>query len=136
MDKKMLTIILAVVLIGCFFLAYFSMGGISISGYDLVFSGGSGGKGDWEKYILLLIPISGILLLIGAVNNGNYIGGRAIWAWLPLLAVIYLILAGPLIHGRAIGDIFKAIGKGYGIGLWITIAASLVLAFYNPKGKA
>jgi hypothetical protein len=135
MDKKILTIILAVVLIGCFFLAYFSFFGTSISGYDLVFSGSAGGKGEWEKYILLLIPVSGIMLLIGALNNGNYIAGRGIWTWLPLLTVLYLIIGAPLINGRAIGDIFKAIGKGYGIGLWITIAASLVLAVYNPKGK-
>jgi hypothetical protein len=136
MDKKMLTIVLAVVLIGCFFLAYYSMGGFSISGFDLVFKGNEGGKGEWDKYILLLIPISGALLLVGALNNGNYIGGRAIWAWLPLLTILYLIIGAPLIHGTAIGDIFKMIGKGYGIGLWITIAATLVLAFYNPKAKA
>lgn len=132
MDKKILTIVLSVVLIGCFFLAYFSFMGNGISGYDLVFSGG-GGSGDWEKYLLLLIPVSGVLLLIGALNNGNYIGGRGIWTWLPLLAVLYFIIVGPIIHGRAIGDVFKSLGKGYGIGLWITIAASLVLAFYNPK---
>ena len=133
MDKKILTIVLAVVLIGCFFLAYFSFMGSGISGYDLVFSGGGGGSDNWEKYILLLIPLSGVLLLIGALNNGNYIGGRGIWCWLPLLAILYFIIVGPVIHGRAIGDVFKSIGKGYGIGLWITIGASLVLAFYNPK---
>lgn len=133
MDKKILTIVLSVVLIGCFFLAYFSFMGNGISGYDLVFSGGSGGSSDWEKYLLLLIPLSGVLLLIGALNNGNYIGGRGIWSWLPLLAVLYFIIVGPIVHGRAIGDVFKAIGKAYGIGLWITIGASLILAFYNPK---
>lgn len=129
MDKKMLTIILAVVLIGCFFLPYISFMGMGASGYDAVFSGG----GDWKKYILLLIPVSGVMLLIGAMNNGNYILGRGIWTWLPLLAVLYMIIGEPLINGAAIGDIFKVIGKGYGAGLWITIIASLVLAFYNPK---
>ncbi len=135
MDKKILTIILAVVLIGCFFLAYFSFFGTNISGYDVVFAKSAGGKNEWEKYVLLLIPISGVMLLIGALNNGNYIAGRGIWTWLPLLTVLYLIIGSPLINGAAIGDIFKAIGKSYGIGLWITIGASLVLAFYNPKGK-
>jgi hypothetical protein len=134
MDKKIVTIVLAILLIGCFFLAYYSFGGYSISGYDLVFKGGpAGGKGEWDKYLLLLIPLSGVMLLVGALNNGNYIGGRGIWAWLPLLAVLYLIFGAPLIHGEKIGDIFKVIGKAYGIGLWGTIAASLVLAFYNPK---
>jgi hypothetical protein len=131
MDKKMLSIILAVVLIGCFFLPYMSFMGMSASGLDSVTSKG----GDWQKYILLLIPLSGAMLLVGALNNGNYPGGRMIWCWLPLLTVLYIIFINPLIKGAAIGDIFKAIGKGYGIGLWITIAASLVLALYNPKSK-
>ncbi len=127
MDKKMLTIILAVVLIGCFFLAYFSFMGMGVSGYDTVFSGG----GNWEKYIMLLIPVSGVMLLIGALNNGNYIGGRAIWTWLPLLTILYYLVR-MVIEGVGIGDLFKVIG----IGLWISLAASLVLAFYNPKAKA
>ena len=129
MIKKILTIILAVVLIGCFFLDY----AVGASGYDLVFKmPGSA----WQKYIPLLIPVSGALLLIGALNNGNYVIAREIWAWLPLLTILYLFIGAPLINGVAIGDIFKGLGKGYGIGLWITIGASLVLAVYNPRTKA
>jgi hypothetical protein len=127
MDKKMLTIILAVVLIGCFSLAYWSIMGHGISGYDSVFSGG----GTWEKYIILLVPISGVLLLVGALNNGNYIGGRGLWTWLPLLTILYYLIR-MVIEGLAIGDLFKVVG----IGLWISLAASLVLAFYNPRPKA
>jgi len=126
MDKKTLTIVLAVALIGCFFLPYLKFMGMGASGYDTVFAKG----GDWEKYILLLIPVSGVMLLIGALNGGNYIGGRGIWTWLPLLAVLYIIIR-PVIDGADIGSMIKV----FGIGLWITLAASLVLAFYNPKGK-
>lgn len=133
MDKKILTIILAAVLVGCFFLPYYSLGGINVSGYDSVFNGvGS----DWQKYIPLLIPVSGAMLLIGALNNGNYVIARALWAWLPLLTILYWLIGSPLINGAAIGDIFKGLGKGFGIGLWVTIGASLVLAVYNPRSKA
>ena len=129
MGKKILTIILAAVLIGCFFLDYWG----GASGYDLVFK--TPGN-DWQKYISLLIPVSGAMLLIGALNNGNYIIARAIWALIPLLTILYLFIGYPLINGKAIGEIFKELGKGYGIGLWVTIGASLVLAFYHPRTRA
>jgi hypothetical protein len=129
MVKKILTIILAALLIGCFFLDY----GGGASGYDLVFKmPGS----DWQKYIPLLIPVSGALLLIGALNNENYFITRLIWSLVPLLTILYLFIGSPLINGAAIGDILKGLGKGYGIGLWVTIGASVVLAFYHPRTKA
>ena len=85
------------------------------------------------KYLWILIPLSGVILLIGALNNDNYFLGRGLWAFLPLLAILFLIIGLPLMNGAAIGDIFKTIGKGYGIGMWIMIAASLVLAIFWPK---
>lgn len=117
MDRKTFTLILAVVLIGAFFLAYYNYF-LSVSGYDIVFS--TGGD-DWQRFILLLTPICGVLLLVGALNNGNYILGRGLLSWLPLLAVLYWILIGPIVNGMDVGDVFKSIGKLYGIGLWLTI---------------
>jgi hypothetical protein len=123
MDKKMLTIVLAIVLIGCFFLAY-TKGLGDQSGLDIV-----KGAGPWEKYVLILIPLSGLLLLVGALNNGNYPLGRNTLCWLPLLAVLFWIIAVPLIEGGSISTMVKLVG----IGLWITAGASLVLALYNPR---
>ena len=131
MDRKTFTLIMAVVLIGAFFLPYYSLFGGSVSGLDIVKAPGGG----WEKYVLVLIPLSGLLLLLGA-TSGNYILGRGLLCCLPLLAVLFWIIIAPLIEGASIGNVFKAIGKGYGVGLWVTIVASLILAFYNPKPKA
>jgi hypothetical protein len=132
MDRKMLTIILGVLLIAGFFLPYFSFMGINVSGFDSVKAPGDG----WEKYIMLLIPLSGVLLLIGALNNENYILGRGILCILPLLTVLFMVLINPMLKGADFGDIIKTLGKGYGIGLWITIATSLVLAFYQPRARS
>jgi hypothetical protein len=132
MDKRIFTIILAIVLIGCFFLPYYSAMGTNMSGFDIVKSQG----GDWKKYIPALIPLSGLMLLIGALNNGNYPGGRGLWAWLPLLTIIFMLIALPAIDGTPIKLVLKSLGKEYGIGLWVTIAASVILAFYNPRSRA
>ncbi|HYC39892.1 MAG TPA: hypothetical protein VEB63_05330 [Chitinophagaceae bacterium] len=133
MDRKTITIVLAVALVGCFFLAYFSFMGASVSGYDTVFSSNASG---WDRYILLLIPLSGLLLLVGELNKGNYVLGRALWAWLPLLALLFLLIIYPVVRGAGFGTTVKSLGQGYGIGLWITIAAAVVLAVYNPRAKA
>lgn len=131
MDRKMFSIIMGALLLIGFFLAYFSFLGIGISGYDMVFSK----EGNWQKYILLLIPLSGLLLLIGELG-GTYLLSRGLLCWLPLLALLFTIIINPLIEGAAVGDVFKNIGKGYGIGLWLSLLASLLLAFYHPKPKA
>jgi hypothetical protein len=129
MNKKMYSIILGAVLIGAFFLPYMSVFGMDISGFKIATAKG----GDWQQYLLLIIPISGIMLLIGALNNGNYPGGRTIWTWLPLLGVLWLAVIAPLIEGVAIGDIFNALFKGKGIGFWLTLVTSIAAIAYNPK---
>ncbi len=130
MDRKTLTIILAVALIASFFLPFYSFGGRGASGLDIVTAKGAG----WETYLILLIPISGLLLLLGELNN-NYILSRGLLSWLPFLTILFILFINPLIKGADFGSIFKNIGKGYGAGLWIAIVTSLVLAFYNPPAK-
>ena len=122
----MLTIILAVLLIAGYFLAWYA----GFSGFDMVKMKG----GDWNKYITLIFPLVGLLLLIGAANNGNYPLGRNLLAWLPLLAVIWLFLLQPvLMDKQSFSAVLKSLGKGWGVGLWITIVTSFILAFYNPR---
>lgn len=131
MNRKILTIILAVMLIASFFLPLGNHA--STSPFDIIQgpSYGSEIEAMLLKYGWLLIPLSGVLLLIGALNNENYFLGRGIWAFLPLLALLYLMIRPiTLIGGRFdIGGLIK----GLGIGTWIALVASLVLAIYWPK---
>ena len=131
MSRKILTIILAVLLIASFFLPIGSHA--STSPFDIVKgpSYGSAFEAMLMKYGWLVIPLSGLILLIGALNNGNYFLGRGIWAFLPLLALLYLLIR-PLTVMEGRFDIGGLI-KGFGVGIWIALIASLVLAFYWPK---
>ncbi len=131
MNRKVLTIVLAVLLIAAFFLPIGTA--TSTTPFDIVKgpSYGSEIEALLMKYLWLAIPLSGLMLLIGALNNGNYFLGRGLWAFLPLLALLYLIIR-PL---TVLGGRFDIGGliKGLGVGTWITLVASLVLAFYWPK---
>ena len=84
MDRKTLTVIFSVILLVGFFLPFFKFD--SSSGFDIVFksAGGGGGNNEWEKYLWLLIPVPSLLLLIGALNNEQYVFGRGFLGILPL----------------------------------------------------
>lgn len=131
MNRKILTIVLAVMLIASFFLPLGNH--TSTSPFDIVQgpSYGSEIEALLMKYGWLLIPLSGVMLLIGALNNGNYFLGRGLWCFLPLLALLYLIIRPiTLLGGRFdIGGLVK----GLGVGTWVALVASLVLVFYWPK---
>lgn len=134
MDRKILSIILGIALIVSFFLPMFS-GVLNFSAFEMV-KAPSGGGLDFEmtiyKYVWVLVPLSGVMLIVGALNNNQYILGRGLWAILPLLAVLYYIIR-PLMESNSnIGDMVKR----FGIGMWLAVAASLILAFYWPKQKA
>lgn len=118
---------MAVALIASFFLPLTSAGG---SAFDMVKGGGPG----WEKYLWLVFPICGALLLFGELGR-NYVASRGLLTWLPLLVILFFIFIMPLLNKVPFGDIFKTIGKGYGIGMWIAIVASLLLALYNPRSR-
>jgi hypothetical protein len=134
MNRKLFTAILAVLLIASFFLPL-SASSVSGSAFDIV-KGPSSAYGSslemmLSKYLWLLIPVSALILLIGALNNENYFLGRGLWAFLPLLTLLYII-GWPLIQSGVKID-FGAMIKGFGVGLWIAIGASLILAVVWPR---
>ena len=131
MDRKTFSIIIGLALIVSFFLPLFGSP-INASGWDIVQHAGAS-KDAFYTYIWLVFPICGLMLLLGAMRN-NYPGGRGLWTWLPLLALLFILILYPVIKGASIGNVFKSLGQGYGVGLWIAIVASVLAAFYNPRG--
>lgn len=131
MNRKILTIILAVILIASFFLPIGTHA--STTAFDIV-KGPSYGN-EFEamlfKYGWILIPLSGLMLLIGALNNESYFLGRGIWAFLPLIAILYLLIRPITLMGGRF-DIMDMI-KGFGVGTWMALVGSLLLAFLWPK---
>ncbi len=126
MNKKMLTMILGALLVAAFFLPFYSSSPFSmsgISGFDVI-----QGPGKADKYVLLLSPVAGLLLLIGAANNGNYIPSRGILIFLALAGLLYLVLR-PVIDGFDIGKLIQMLGIGY----WLSLLAVLGLVLVNPK---
>jgi uncharacterized membrane protein YqhA len=118
---------MAVALIGAFFLPIFKLEGSSA--FNIV-TAPEKGKDMLMKYIWILIAISAIILLAGALNNENYVLGRSLWAWLPLATLIFVVVKVYLIAKESsdkvpIGDFVKI----FAVGFWIMFAASLILAF-------
>jgi len=131
MNRKTLTILLAVLLIASFFLPLGTAR--STTPFDIVKgpSYGSEFEAILMQYLWILIPFSGLMLLLGALNNGKYILGRGLWTILPLVSLLYLFIR-PL---TVLGGRFDLGGliKGLGVGTWIALVASLILVFYWPK---
>lgn len=129
MSKKTLTIILALVLFGCFFLPYLGSGFYTMSGFDAVFKTNYF-TDSWIKYFWLLIPVSAVLLLLGAAE-GKYFISRNTLVWIPLLTILFILVNVKMDTRASIGNLLE----GMGYGFWISLATSIMLAFYNPKGK-
>jgi hypothetical protein len=132
MDRKVLSILLGLAFLVSFFLPYLDLGSATASGLDIVKNAGES-RDPVMTYIWLIFPLAGLMLLIGALNNGNYPGGRGLWLWLPFLALIFILFIYPVMNGMAFGETFKTFGRGFGIGLWIALAASVIGLVANPR---
>ena len=124
MDRKTFSIVMAIALIVGFFLPIFKVGG---SAFDIVKSGG-----DWKNYLWAIIPICGLLLLLGELN-ARYSTNRGLITWLPLLTILLIVVILPLIDKTKMD--FGMMIKAFGIGMWVMLVSSILLAFYNPRPR-
>lgn len=133
MNRKYLTIGMAIALIAAFFLPLFKIE--DSSAFNIV-TAPEKANDVLMKYIWVLIAISAILLLAGALNNENYILGRGLWTWLPLATIIFVVVR---IYLKAKDSGTKVpldeFIKIFGVGFWIMFAASLILAFSWSRSR-
>jgi hypothetical protein len=124
MDRKTFSIVMALALIVGFFLPIFKVGG---SAFDIVKAGG-----DWQNYLWAILPICGLLLLLGELNN-KYAANRGLVTWLPLLTLLVILVILPLVNKSSLD--FGSMIKAFGIGMWVLLVSSILLAFYNPRPR-
>jgi hypothetical protein len=131
MNKRTLTTVLALILLACFFLPYFSDNTDKVSAFHVVF-----GKGDVpgvsgaERYLWLLIPIGAILLLFG---EDRFTGGFAYW--LPLLGLLYIVLRiiiETMAHS-SLGEAARAVFEIASYGFWISVLAAVLLVINKNR---
>lgn len=125
------------VLVTAFFMPWFS-GFPGVSAWDIVF-GDVGRLLDTSfRFVFLIIPIAGLLIIYGAAfNNGSYPLSKRLLFLLPIVTLIGIIIAfgativndGGRIRGSEIENVIKLLGFGF----WLTFTASIILPFLNSQ---
>ncbi len=132
-STKAITIVSGSILIAAFFMPWITAF-VSLNAWDIVF--GSAGEfiNSSIRYVLVLIPISGILIIYNTVEmNAFTMKFKAILSILPLLTFIFV---GIIIINRINADLSDLIKNDlgeitnlFGIGFWLTLICSVFLPY-------
>ncbi|HYC39893.1 MAG TPA: hypothetical protein VEB63_05335 [Chitinophagaceae bacterium] len=134
MNKKTSAIILALLLLGVFFLPFLSFTqDYKLSGFEVVF-GKDGREGIGQgrfMFVSLLIPLGAVLITLSALTERSSTLSNYVY-WMPLLGLIYLTImsflemqsgarqvGGSLSFGQMMGTL--------AYGYWLTLAASVLV---------
>ena len=130
-SNKSIIIIVAAVLVAAFFMPWIKYF-VSLSGWDMIFGEAGQYIDTGFKYLALLIPIAGILIIYGAAfNNENYPVPKRLLFALPILTLVIIILtivvkineSGGRLRSSDLDNIMQVLG----IGFWLTLIASIIL---------
>ncbi|HEY1047884.1 MAG TPA: hypothetical protein VGF79_15695 [Bacteroidia bacterium] len=109
---------------------------INVSASDIVFSSLSENFISNWRYVLLLLPISGIIALLGVLlNNGKYILPPGLLFILPLLSIIVLLFVFvSKVNENGVGSSIESndalqLIKTLKIGFWISLICSIIFPF-------
>ena len=132
-NYKTIIIIVATILFFGFFMPWFKFL-LSISAWDIIFGRTSEYINSKIKYVILLIPATGLMIIFCAVfNNNNYPIPKRILFSLPLL--IFIGIALDIVFEidkskRGFHNFgFENFLKIFGIGFWLTLITSAILPF-------
>lgn len=130
-NNKTLVVTLASVLIAAFFMPWITYIA-GLSAWNLIFGQASALINTDIKYLAILIPLSGVLIIHGAVfNNEIYSIPKKLLFQIPniTLAIIIIGIAFKVEeNGNRVEKLdFERIFKLLGIGFWLTVIASTIL---------
>ncbi len=136
-NNKNLIITIGAVLIAAFFMPWIKIF-INLSAWDLVIGDASRIIDSSFRFITIVIPVTGLLVIYGAAfNNQNYPIVKPVLFLLPLLTllVIAILIRTKLESdfGGITGSYIKQITQIFGIGFWLTLGASIVLPFLKSE---
>jgi len=141
MTKKNVHLLLAIVLLVCFFLPYISFPGFTMNGFQTVF-GKSGAEGIGSGRLLfacLLIPIGAIMILLSSWTEKRSTLQDYVF-WMPLVGVLVLTVVlylqmnkGARLAGGDLGVSYYLNLWGY--GLWITLIAAIGVVVNEKANK-
>jgi hypothetical protein len=136
-NNKSVIITLSAILVAAFFMPWVKFF-VSLSAWDMLFGEAGRYLDTGFKYIAILIPIAGALIIYGAAfNKENYPLSKQFLFLLPILTLIVIAVA----IGAKIGDSggrmrdsdVENVIKIFGIGFWLTLIASIILPFLNSQ---
>ena len=133
MNKKILTTILSVVLLGSFFMPFFYWHSFEMSGFNFVLSENI----PSYKYFLLAIPLTTIFHLLSVLSQENNFYSRKLLSWIPLAALIVVFVL--ILAKEGSGNSFfnnENIFSITGAGFWLAFGFSLLLAYVNFKMRS
>ena len=133
MNKKILTTILSVVLLGSFFMPFFYWHSFEMSGFNFVISEHI----PSYKYFLLAIPLTTLFHLLSVLSQENNFYSRKLLSWTPLatLMIVFALILGKERSDDSFfsnGNILSITGAGF----WLALGFSVLLTYVNFKMRS
>lgn len=132
-NKKIITIVSGSILVAAFFMPWIKAF-VSLNAWDIVFGTAGEFINSSLRYVLVVIPISGVLIIYSAAGKNSLTTKfKSLLTILPLLTLIFvgIVIVNKIDAnwGGVSSREFREISNLFGIGFWLTLLCSLVLPF-------